>query len=125
MAPVNPIRGEAKVKIGEGEYTLAVTMESLAQLSDTIGDPPFHELFRKLMGGSIFTQRAALSLFVQSGIDAGGKALDKRAASTAAVRDFTLADLAALNDGMAAILTVLSRKPGDEDSDPNRAAPPG
>ncbi len=118
---VNPLRGEAKLKIGEAEYTLAMTMEGLAELSNDIGDPPLEEVYRKLLGGSLYLRRVALARFVTGGVDKDGKVIAKRDAATAIVRDFVLSDIAAVTDCMAALLAGLTRKP-DEDAPGNPRA---
>lgn len=124
MSGVNPVRGEATLAIAGNTYLLAVTMESLAQLSNSVGDPPFPELFRRLNGSSLFTLRAALALFVQSGTDADGKEMKAGPASAALIRDFVLGDLAAAQAVMQTLLAAFMRA-DDSGGDDAGKAPAG
>src|SRR4051812_7218010 len=98
--PINPLRGESKLVIAGNTYELAMTMESLAQLSGLVGDPPFQDLYDRLMRGALNLQRAALGVFVQRGTTAAGKALGRREAIASALRDVALSDLGSWVESM-------------------------
>jgi len=118
---INPLRGESKLVIAGNTYVLAMTMESLAQLSGLLGDPPFQDLYDRLMRGALGAQRAALGVFVQSGITATGKALGRREAIAAALRDVALSDLGAWSQAMVPLLNAVTRTASDEPADEGNA----
>lgn len=121
--PINPLRGEAKLTLAGNQYVLAITMESLAQLSLMLGDPPFEELYGKLMRGSLAAMRAGLGLFVQSGTTSEGKALNRRDATFAALRDISLSDLGAWVETLLPLLEAVTRKASDPEGESgNRSA---
>lgn len=124
----NALRGEATLKIAGYTYTLAMTMESLATLADMLGDPPMHDLYKRLVGASLFTARAALATFVQSGADADGKELKKKDAAKRAVEDYALSDAPAMQAATLTLLAALTRKADDaaqEEEPGNRTAAQG
>lgn len=111
---INPLRGEAKLSLAGNEYELAITMESLAQLSVAMGDPPFEDLYQRLMRGALGAQRAALAVFIQGGTTADGKSLKRRDAIAVALRDLALTDLGTWTNALVPLLEAVTRKPGDE-----------
>lgn len=120
----NPARGEATLKIGAGEYVLVATMESLSQVSAAIGDPPFSELFTRLMGGSIQATRTALMVFVQSAKIGDDKTLKSAEARRAAVAAYTLADLTAVQVAMQTLFEPLLAGPSRSDDSGNGTTAP-
>lgn len=117
LSSVNPVRGEAELRIAGITYRLEATMDDMARLAQALGDPPLHELYRKLIGTSLHASRVALSQFIRNGTDGDGRLLKQREAAAAAVRDLLLSDMDAVQAAMATMLTALSR--------PDQAAPPG
>lgn len=121
----NKLRGETSLVIAECTYTLAATMEDLAALADMLGDPPMHDLYKRLVGASVFTARAALSVFVQKAVETSGKELKKEAARRRAVEDYSLSESAALQGAIMTLLAALTRKsddPPQEEDAGNRPA---
>ncbi len=119
MAIANPARGEATIVVAGNQYVIALTMESLAQISNAIGDPTFDELYRKLQGG-IFTIRTSLALIVQGGT-ADGRTLKRTEAASRAVRDFTLGDLVSFQQGIQACFEPLMSESAKGASDEGNA----
>lgn len=125
---VNVLRGEATLVIAGCTYKLAATMESLAALADMLGDPPMHDLYKRLVGASLFTARAALAAFVQSGTDPTGKELKKKDAAKRAVEDYSLSEAPAMQGVTLTLLAALTRKsdePAGEEESGNRTAAQG
>ena len=123
----NKLRGEATVVIAGVSYTMAATMEDLASLADMLGDPPVHDLYKRLVGASVFTARAALSVFVQKGVELDGKELKRESARRRAVEDYSLSESAALQEAILILLAALTRKsdaPTTEQDEGNRPAAP-
>lgn len=121
----NKLRGEAPLEIAACTYTLAATMEDLATLADMLGDPPMHDLYKRLVGASVFTARAALSVFVQKAVAADGKELKRDVARKRAVDDYSLSESAALQGAILTLLAALTRKsdtPAQEQDEGNRQA---
>lgn len=115
---INPVRGEAKVKVGPVEITMAATMERLAQLSDAVGNPPLHDLYGRLYGMEQSATRAGIRVLTTGG-EMNGEKLKAAAAVHAALAALSLADMPALQAGFIAILATLTREPA-EDGDPGK-----
>jgi hypothetical protein len=109
---VNPIRGEAEITIAGVTYQLEATMDSLARLAEALGDPPFHEIYRRLVGTSIHTSRVALRMFAISGQE-GEKTLKREEAAARIVRNLALNDLANAQKAFVTLLGALTRE-GDD-----------
>ncbi len=118
MQPINPLRGETTLVIAGHTFTLVVTMENLAALSIELGDPPFEQLYRRLLSGALGAQRSGLRAFVQSATTAEGKTLGASQAAQIALRDLSLIDLGAWTAAMLILLEAVTRKP-DEPSAAN------
>lgn len=110
MGAVNAIRGEAEIVIAGATYRLEANMDGLARLAEALGDPPLQDLYRRLIGSSLFATRVSLAHFIQGGTDASGKQMKQRDAVQAAIRDFTLSDVDVVQTGMVALLAALVRK---------------
>lgn len=121
----NTLRGEATIAIAGCTYTLAATMESIATVADMLGDPPIHEFYRRLVGVSLFTARAALAALTQRGTDPAGKEMTKEAAAKRAVAEFALSDCDAMQEALVKLVAALTRKsegPAEEEDAGNRPA---
>lgn len=106
---VNPLRGEAAVKIGDIEVVLSATMDDLARLSDALGNPMFPVLAQRLVGSEPSAIRAALRVFTVRGKAADGTALKRDEAVKAALAAYALSDNLALQKGMEVLLHGLMR----------------
>lgn len=111
---VNPLRGEAKIVIAGTTYVLAATMDDMTALSVSVGDPPFRDLYTKLLSSALGVQAAALAALIQGGTTADGKSLKRKDAVAAALRDRALTDLTAWAEAMVELLKPLTRDPGDD-----------
>jgi len=123
---VNPLRGEAEVKIGRCKFILAAEMAGLAELSSATGCKTIHELYERLIGTELLVTRRALAAFVLSGTDADGKVLKRREAAAVAVDSFSLSDIVPIQAAFVEIMSALTRKPdqvgeGDEAGNPTAA----
>lgn len=118
MSLVNPIRGEAEVKIGDIVITMVATMDGLARLSAATGRPLLHELYQRLVGTEMETTRAAIELFTTGGKGADGRPLKARAAALEALAQHSSEDTLALQQAFADLLGGLRRK-DEEPTGPN------
>lgn len=114
MTGVNPLRGEAKVRIGDVEIVMAATMERLEQLSTAIGAQTLQDLHARLIGTEIATTRAAIRILTLRG-ERNGEPMKAHQASIAALDALAINDMPALQGAFLRLLSAMVREPDPEE----------
>lgn len=76
--PANTLRGEAEIKIGKVDFTIAVTFAGLVRLSEAVKSKTLDELYIRLLGFEPFAVSCAVRCLIVADDDDKAHALSAR-----------------------------------------------
>lgn len=113
----NRVRGETTLVLAGDTYTLATTMDGLAQLSSHLTCGTLQDMYARLIGVEIMATRVGLQYLTVRCETHDGKVIEGRDAGKRAWANYLLTDSTAVQQAFEEVLSAFVRKGdgGDED----------